>query len=162
MAITIRDVARAVGVHISTVSRTFSAPHLVNADTRSHILPVAEGLGYRPTRVARALITDRTRNIGMIVADLVNPFFPSLIKAAEVQARGSDYYVFVADSNEDPATEAEQTPQRDRRNRRDRRGDGNRRVRCPGLQRPDGDRSAAAPGDAPHHRTAHAAPQAEE
>jgi LacI family transcriptional regulator len=104
---TIRDVARASGVHVSTVSRTFSAPHLVNPETRSRVLATAESLGYRPNRAARALITGRTHNIGLIVADVANPFFPPLIKAAESQARQRDYHVFVADTNEDPAVEEE-------------------------------------------------------
>lgn len=107
MPATIRDVARASGVHVSTVSRTFSAPHLVNTETRARVLAAAEDLGYRPNRVARALITGRTHNIGLIVADIANPFFPPLIKAAESQARLRDHHVFVADTNEDPATEAE-------------------------------------------------------
>lgn len=107
MAVTIREVARACGVHISTVSRTFSAPHLVNAETRSRVLACAERLGYRPNRAARALITGRTYNIGLIVADIANPFFPPLIKAAESQARRHDYHVFIANTNEDPAVEEE-------------------------------------------------------
>jgi LacI family transcriptional regulator len=104
---TIRDVARASGVHISTVSRTFSAPHLVNPETRSRVLASAESLGYRPNRAARALITGRTHNIGLIVADIANPFFPPLIKAAESQARQRDYHIFVADTNEDASVEEE-------------------------------------------------------
>ena len=107
MPATIRDVARASGVHISTVSRTFSAPHLVNPETRSRVLACAEQLGYRPNRAARALITGRTHNIGLIVADIANPFFPPLIKAAESQARHRDYHIFVADTNEDAAVEEE-------------------------------------------------------
>ncbi|WFE65553.1 MULTISPECIES: LacI family DNA-binding transcriptional regulator [unclassified Micromonospora] len=107
MPATIRDVARASGVHISTVSRTFSAPHLVNPETRVRVLACAEDLGYRPNRAARALITGRTHNIGLIIADIANPFFPPLIKAAEGQARHRDYHVFVADTNEDPAAEEE-------------------------------------------------------
>ena len=107
MPATIRDVARASGVHISTVSRTFSAPHLVNPETRSRVLACAENLGYRPNRAARALITGRTHNIGLIVADIANPFFPPLIKAAESQARHRDYHIFVTDTNEDAAVEEE-------------------------------------------------------
>ncbi|MER7167132.1 LacI family DNA-binding transcriptional regulator [Micromonospora sp. NPDC000207] len=107
MPVTIRDVARASGVHISTVSRTFSAPHLVNPETRVRVLACAEDLGYRPNRAARALITGRTHNIGLIIADIANPFFPPLIKAAESQARSRDYHVFVADTNEDPSAEEE-------------------------------------------------------
>jgi LacI family transcriptional regulator len=104
---TIRDVARASGVHISTVSRTFSAPHLVNAETRSRVLATAESLGYRPNRAARALITGRTHNLGLIVADIANPFFPPMIKAAEGQARLRDRHIFVADTNEDALVEEE-------------------------------------------------------
>ena len=107
MSVTIRDVAGASGVHISTVSRTFSAPHLVNPETRSRVLAAADAMGYRPNRAARALITGRTGNIGLIVADIANPFFPPMIKAAESQARQRDYHVFVADSNEDPLAEEE-------------------------------------------------------
>jgi LacI family transcriptional regulator len=105
--VTIRDVARASGVHVSTVSRTFSAPHLVNPETRTRVLSTAESLGYRPNRAARALITGRTHNLGLIVADIANPFFPPLIKAAESQARQRDYHVFVADTNEDALVEEE-------------------------------------------------------
>ncbi|GAA4135328.1 LacI family DNA-binding transcriptional regulator [Actinomadura keratinilytica] len=107
MAVTIRDVARASGVHVSTVSRTFSAPHLVNAETRNRVLAVAEQLGYRPNRAARGLTTGRTHNLGLIVADIANPFFPPLIKAAQAHARARDYHVFVADTDEDPRVEEE-------------------------------------------------------
>src|SRR6476620_1912468 len=107
VSVTIRDVAGASGVHVSTVSRTFSAPHLVNPETRSRVLAAAESLGYRPNRAARALITGRTGNLGLIVADIANPFFPPLIKAAESQARQRDYHVFVADTNEDALVEEE-------------------------------------------------------
>jgi LacI family transcriptional regulator len=94
-------------VHVSTVSRTFSAPGLVNAETRSRVLAAAEQLGYRPNRAARALITGRTTNLGVIVADITNPYFPPMIKAAQSQARLHDHHVFVADTDEDPAVEEE-------------------------------------------------------
>jgi LacI family transcriptional regulator len=107
VAVTIRDVARASGVHVSTVSRTFSAPHLVNPETRTRVLAVAEELGYLPNRAAQALTTGRTHNLGLIVPDIANPFFPRLIKAAQAQARERDYHVFVADTDEDPRVEEE-------------------------------------------------------
>lgn len=105
MAATIRDVALACGVHVSTVSRTFSAPHLVSPATRTRVLAAAEDLGYRPNRAARALTTGRTHNLGLIVADISNPFFPPLIKAAQAYARERGYQVFVADTDEDPQAE---------------------------------------------------------
>ena len=107
MPATIRDVARACGVHVSTVSRTFSAPTQVNPATRDRVLAVAEQLGYRPNKAARALITGRTTNLGLIVADITNPYFPPMIKAAQNQARRHDHHVFVADTDEDAAVEEE-------------------------------------------------------
>lgn len=107
MAATIRDVARASGVHISTVSRAFTAEHLVNAETRRRVLAAAAQLGYRPNRAARGLITGRTSNIGLVIADIIDPFFPPLIKGAQARARDHDYHVFVADTDDDPAVEEE-------------------------------------------------------
>jgi LacI family transcriptional regulator len=107
VAATIKDVARACGVHVSTVSRTFSAPNLVNPETRRRVLAVAEQLEYRPNKAARALITGRTTNLGLIVADIANPYFPPMIKAAQSQARLHDHHIFVADTDEDPAVEEE-------------------------------------------------------
>ncbi|GAB3239197.1 LacI family DNA-binding transcriptional regulator [Glycomyces halotolerans] len=107
MAVTIKDVAREAQVHMSTVSRAFSMPHRLRPETRTRILEAARRLGYRPSRVARALTTGRTHNIGFIVADIANPFFPPMIKAAEHTARARDYHLFVADASEDPAIEAE-------------------------------------------------------
>lgn len=104
---TIRDVARVCGLHVSTVSRTFSAPSQVNPATRERVLAVAEQLGYRPNKAARALITGRTTNLGLIVADITNPYFPPMIKAAQSQARRHDHHVFVADTDEDAAVEEE-------------------------------------------------------
>ncbi|MQA79747.1 MAG: LacI family DNA-binding transcriptional regulator [Streptosporangiales bacterium] len=105
MRATIHDVAEASGVHISTVSRTFSAPHLVKEETRHRVLLTADSLGYRPNRAASSLITGKTHNIALIVADIANPFFAPMIKAAESQARLRDYNIFVAETDEDPGVE---------------------------------------------------------
>ncbi|WP_432105518.1 LacI family DNA-binding transcriptional regulator [Streptomyces sp. bgisy091] len=104
---TIRDVAQAAGVHVSTVSRAFSASHLVKQETRERVLAVAAELGYQPNETARALTTGRTRNLGLIVSDIANPFFPPLIKAAQAYARVRGYQVFVADTDEDVRREEE-------------------------------------------------------
>lgn len=107
VAVTIKDVARVSGVHVSTVSRALTAAHLVNPETRARVLAAAEELGYRPNRAARALSTRRTGNLGLIVADIANPFFPPLLKAAQAQARARDYHVFIADTDEQPRVEEE-------------------------------------------------------
>jgi len=105
MAVNVRDVAKAAGVSASTVSRALSLPDMVDPVTRERVRQMAAHLGYQPNRAARGLITGRTGNIGLILPDLANPFFPSLVKGIQKQAHESDYSVFVADTDEDPAAE---------------------------------------------------------
>jgi DNA-binding LacI/PurR family transcriptional regulator len=103
----IRDVARAAGVSPSTVSRALSGSDLVKEATRERVRTTAERLGYRPSRVARGLVMGRTGNLGIIVPDLSNPFFASVAKGVQLRARESDYALFVADTNEEVAAEAD-------------------------------------------------------
>ena len=107
MAATIRDVASAAGVSQSTVSRALSMPELVNPATRARVLEAAGRLGYQPNRAARGLITGRTGNLGLIVPDLSNPFFSSVVKGVQAAARGADYSVFIADTDEEASAEVE-------------------------------------------------------
>ncbi len=107
MAVTIHDVARSAQLSVSTVSRAFTMPELLRTETRERVLQVADRLGYRPNRAARGLITGRTGNIGVIVPDLANPFFPSVLKGAQARAREADYAVFLSDTDEDPRAEAD-------------------------------------------------------
>jgi DNA-binding LacI/PurR family transcriptional regulator len=103
--VTIQDVAREAGVSVSTVSRAFTAPEMVREETLHFVLQTAERLGYRPNRAARGLITGRTGNLGVIVPDLSNPFFPTVLKGVQSRAREADYAVFLADSDENAAEE---------------------------------------------------------
>ena len=105
MPATIRDVARAAGVSPSTVSRVFTLPDMVSDSTRTVVRRAAERLDYAPNRAARGLITGRTGNLGVIVPDLANPFFPSVVKGVQARARDADYAVFLADTDEDSAAE---------------------------------------------------------
>ncbi|MBB5801395.1 DNA-binding LacI/PurR family transcriptional regulator [Saccharothrix ecbatanensis] len=105
VAVTIKDVARLAGVSASSVCRTLAAPDDVRPDTRERVQRAVAELGYYPNRAARGLITGRTGNLGLIVPDIANPFFPDIIKAAEARARELDYAVFLADTDEDPAAE---------------------------------------------------------
>ncbi len=106
MAVTIQDVARAAGVSASTVSRALSSPEMVRPETRMRVQAVAESLGYRPNPAARGLITGRTTNLGVIVPDLTNPFFPSMLRGLQARARETGHAVFLADCDEDGAAEA--------------------------------------------------------
>jgi DNA-binding LacI/PurR family transcriptional regulator len=107
VAVTITDVARAAGVSASTVSRALSRPERVDAATRAAIMEHIARLGYQPNRAARSLITGRTGNLGVIVADLANPFYPDVVKAIQNRAHQRGLTTLLADSGEDPAAELE-------------------------------------------------------
>jgi len=105
VATTIRDVARAAGVSASTVSRALSNPEMVSDATRELVQRTAQRLGYRPNPAARRLITGRTQNIGIVLPDLGNPVFPSIVKGIRSRARESGYCVLLSDSDEEPSGE---------------------------------------------------------
>lgn len=102
---TARDVAALADVSVSTVSRVLSSPDLVAASTRDRVMAAVAELKYRPNRLAQSLITGRTKNIGLVVPDLQNPYFASLAKGVQGRAWDGGYMAFVADSNEDLALE---------------------------------------------------------
>jgi LacI family transcriptional regulator len=80
--VTLKDVAEHLGVDVSTVSRALSADkrNLVNSATRRRVIEAAEALGYRGNLQASALRRGRTGIIGVIVADLSNPFIGPVLR----------------------------------------------------------------------------------
>ncbi len=106
---TITDVAAEAGVHPSTVSRvlTGNAAETIRPETRERILVVADRLGYRPSALARSLRLRRTLTLGMLVPDITNPFFSSIIKGAEAAARERGYNLILCNSEDDPGLEAQ-------------------------------------------------------
>ena len=80
---TIKDVARACGVAPSTVSNALSARGYVRDETRAKVLDAAERLGYRASAVARGLRMQRSWSVGLLVADIANPWFPELVRGVE-------------------------------------------------------------------------------
>ncbi|MFI4932118.1 MAG: LacI family DNA-binding transcriptional regulator [Burkholderiales bacterium] len=97
-SVTIRDVARAAGVHVSTVSRALDLrrPGGVSAEVVAAIEAAARRLGYRPNRAASALRTGRTHTIGVLVPDITNPVFPPILQGIEAHAAARGTFVMVA------------------------------------------------------------------
>lgn len=98
--ITILDVAARAGVHAATVSRTLNLPERVAPETRQRVEAAVRELGFVPNRAARGLITGRTGNVAVIVPDITNPHFASLVRAVERTAREGDLQVLLVDSGE--------------------------------------------------------------
>jgi LacI family transcriptional regulator len=78
---------------------------MLSPETVRRVLDAAEKLGYVPNQTARALSTGRHGNVALIVPDIANPFFPPLIRAAQMEADRSDFCVFLGNSDEDPKQE---------------------------------------------------------
>ncbi len=99
---TIKDVAKAAGVSISTVSAALNGTAPVKESTRQKILEACEALGYRPNRLARGLKTKRSYTIGVIIPELTNPFFPEVVRAIEHKAKEYNYNTILCDTDDDP------------------------------------------------------------
>ncbi|MGB3730550.1 LacI family DNA-binding transcriptional regulator [Microbacterium sp.] len=104
MKVTLSDVARHVGTSTSTVSRAISSPERVNAATRERILAAVRELGYVVPVIPPADAAD-AHPIGLIVPDIVNPFFPPIIKAVQARANTRGRTVLIADTDEHPQDE---------------------------------------------------------
>ncbi|MFP7571659.1 LacI family DNA-binding transcriptional regulator [Marivita sp. S2033] len=94
--VTLRDVAEAAGVDVSTVSRVLQDKGRASAETRARITGAAEALGYKGNPAARALKTARSQTILMVVPQIENPIFASAIIGAEIEARKAGYALVVA------------------------------------------------------------------
>jgi LacI family transcriptional regulator len=101
---TLKDIARKVGVHVSTVSRA------LDARSRSRVAPelvekierVAARSGYQPNTAARALKTRRSRTIGVIIPDIADPAFPPIIRGIEDGLAAHDYVAILASTDGNP------------------------------------------------------------
>lgn len=103
---TIRDVAKAAGVGLGTVSRVLNNSGYVRPETRERVLQTCEELGFVPNQVARSLVRRLTATVGLIVPDITNPFFPSITRGVEDAASDGGYTVFLCNADNDPAMEA--------------------------------------------------------
>lgn len=74
------DVAREAGVSQSTVSRALAGDGRISEETKKKIRKTAERLGYTPNGIARSLQTKKTNMVGLIMADILNPFYPAVLE----------------------------------------------------------------------------------
>jgi DNA-binding LacI/PurR family transcriptional regulator len=98
----IRTVARLANVSIATVSRTINRVSTVNPKMAKRVWEAIEKLDYFPNTQARALVSGRSRLLGLIVSEITNPFFPELIQGFEDIAVEHGYEILISSTNYDP------------------------------------------------------------
>jgi LacI family transcriptional regulator len=102
----IQDVAKLAGVSITTVSRVINNdPHRVNEKTRKRVLEAVEALNYVPNLLARALVSDKTSIIGVIVGDASDPYFSTIVRGITDTARAHGYLTMLCNTNRVPDVE---------------------------------------------------------
>lgn len=102
-SVTLRDVARAAGVHPSTVSRVLSEDtrQLVNVETARLVDGVIRELGYEPNPLARGLKTRRSLTVGVLINDLTNPVFPPIVRGIEDRLAEAGYTALLVNTDGD-------------------------------------------------------------
>jgi LacI family transcriptional regulator len=99
-AITIKDIAKALGLSTSTVSRALRGSHEISADTKKMVIEYAEQYNYRPNPIALSLKERRSRSIGVVVCEIANNFFSQAINGIESIAYNRGYHVIISQSHE--------------------------------------------------------------
>ena len=97
--ITIKEIAELAGVSRTTVSRVLSGGAFVNKNTGDKILKIIEEKEYKPSIIAQSLRTRRTRTIGLVLADIENPFYSRVAKGVIDVAEAKKYNVILCNSN---------------------------------------------------------------
>ncbi len=99
-AITIKDIAKALGLSISTVSKALHGSHEISNETKAQVLAYAKQYKYKPNPIAQSLKRGRSKSIGVIVCNIDNNFFSQAINGIESVARQKDYNVIITQSRE--------------------------------------------------------------
>ncbi len=106
MATRMKDIAYDLGLSVVTVSKVLRDHPDIGEETRERVLRRVRELNYEPNIMARSLVTGRSFLVGLIVPDLLHPFFAQVAKALSSTIRGKGYSLIVSSSEEDPEIEA--------------------------------------------------------
>lgn len=108
MAVRLKDIADELGVSIVTVSKALRDRPDIAKETKAKILEHVKRMNYRPNLTARSLVTGRSFLIGLVVPDLIHPFFSEIAKALSTTLRKKDYFLIVSSSENDPTLEQDE------------------------------------------------------
>ncbi|HYH55804.1 MAG TPA: LacI family DNA-binding transcriptional regulator, partial [Anseongella sp.] len=99
-AVTIKDLARELGVSTSTVSRALRDSHEINPETKKLVLECAKRMNYHPNPIALSLKEQKSRSIGVVVSEIANSFFSQAINGMESVAQKRGYNVIITQTQE--------------------------------------------------------------
>lgn len=99
-AVTIKDIAKALGLSTSTVSRALRDSYEISPETKKKVLEYSEKINYRPNPIALSLKEKRSRSIGIVVCEIANSFFSQIINGIESIAYDKGYNVIITQSHE--------------------------------------------------------------
>jgi len=105
MPTTLADIARALGVSKMTVSRAINNHPEISPETRARILDAAQRMNYRPNQFARALTTNRSYLLGVVVPDLMHSYFAEICRGIESVAKPLGYQNLICSTDEDSVSE---------------------------------------------------------
>ncbi len=101
----IYEVAKSAGVSIATVSRVANGSAPVDARTEKRVRAAMERLGYRPHALARGLAARRSHTVGLLITDILDPYFAEIVRGAQAQSELSGYVVLLGDASVHTARE---------------------------------------------------------
>ncbi|GAB3219875.1 LacI family DNA-binding transcriptional regulator [Algoriphagus aestuariicola] len=101
----ISDIAKAVQVTPSTVSRALNGGGKVSEKKKQEIISLAKKLGYRPNPIAKSLLENRTNTIGLIIPEFTHHFYSRMLAGIESITSNSGYQLLICTSNEDQSQE---------------------------------------------------------
>lgn len=99
--VTLKDIGKEVGVSATTVSRALNNKPDISYQVKQKIKEVAQRLGYSPNALARSLKAKKTSSIGVLIADIADPFFAPIVKGIENTARQMGYSIILCDTGEE-------------------------------------------------------------
>jgi LacI family transcriptional regulator len=108
MPVTLEDIARALNVSKMTVSRAINNHPEINRETRARILATAQKMKYRPNQFARALTTNHSYLIGIVVPDLMHSYFAEICRGVEAHARPFGYQNLICSTDEEARKEIDE------------------------------------------------------
>jgi LacI family transcriptional regulator len=111
MVTRLKDIAEDLDLSVVTISKVLRDHPDIGAETRKRVLQRMKELNYQPNIAARSLISGKTWTIGLVVPDLLHPFFAQIAKEISVEVRKKGYSLFISSSDEDAALEQEEIAQ---------------------------------------------------